>query len=275
MKKKEHEELAIPENGAQQGEGIDAVKKAENGNLQPGGSKESFDAGSEKEKNAEFEKLISGKFKNQFAQRVQKIIDRRFKEVKNLKETLDKNEKIIGLLMKKYNIEDNDKEKLEKEISGEMENVKTKNESRYENIIKRLIAENVYLKGIRENEENREKAKEKAEKLRKEVEETKKEYSDFDFKEQLKNPEFVRLIKVGVSVKHAYEVTNMDALLETNAKNAEKKIVDSIRSKGVRPVENGSRSTSGMVFENNISRLTKNDRKEIAKRAARGEKISF
>ena len=31
----------------------------------------------------------------------------------------------------------------------------------------------------------------------------------------------------------------------------------------------------GGYFENNISRLTKNDRKEIAKRAARGEKISF
>ena len=77
---------------------------------------------------------------------------------------------------------------------------------------------------MRENGEKDEKARERAQKLRAEVEETKKEYSDFDFKEQLKNPEFARLIKVGVSVKHAYEVANMDALLEKNAKNAEKKI---------------------------------------------------
>ncbi len=239
MKKKEQEELTIPEQSAQQGEGIDAEKNAELGTLQSGENNEGFDAESEKEKNAEFEKLIRGKFKNQFAQKVQKIIDRRFKEVKKLKETREKNE------------------------------------TRYENIIKRLIAENVYLKKMRENDEKDEKSKERAQKLRAEVEETKKEYSDFDFKEQLKNPEFVRLIKVGVSVKHAYEVANMDALLEKNAKNAEKKIVDSIRSKGVRPVENGSRSTSGMLFESNISKLTKKDRKEIAKRAARGEKISF
>ena len=236
---KEKEKLTIPEQGAQQGEGIDAVKTAEEGNLQSGENKEGFDAESEKEKNAEFEKLINGEFKNQFARRVQKIIDRRFKEVKKLKETFEKNE------------------------------------TRYENIIKRLIAENVYLKKMRENGEQNEKAKERAQKLRAEVEETKKEYSDFDFKEQLKNPEFARLIKVGVSVKHAYEVTNMDALLEKNAKNAEKKIVDSIRSKGVRPVENGSRSTSGVVLDSNISKLTKKDRKEIAKRAARGERISF
>lgn len=236
---KEKEKLTIPKQSAQQREGIDAVKNAETGNLQPGDNKESFDAESEKEKNAEFEKLINGEFKNQFAQRVHKIIDRRFKEVKKLKETLEKNE------------------------------------TKYENIIKRLIAENVYLKKMRENGEKDEKARERAQKLRAEVEETKKEYSDFDFKEQLKNPEFARLIKVGVSVKHAYEVANMDALLEKNAKNAEKKIVDSIRSKGVRPVENGSRSTSGMVLDSNISKLTKKDRKEIAKRAARGERISF
>ncbi|MBR1969598.1 MAG: hypothetical protein IKA17_04510 [Clostridia bacterium] len=274
MKKKEQKH-AIPEQSAQQREGIDAEKTAETGKLHTGEEKEGFDAESEKEKNAEFEKLISGKFKNQFAQRVQKIIDRRFKEVKKLKETLDKNEHIINLLMKKYNIDDNNAQKLEKEITGEMENTKNNNENKYEDIIRRLIAENAYLKKMRENSERDEKSKARAEKLRAEVEETKKEYSDFDFKEQLKNPEFVRLIRVGVSVKHAYEVTNMDTLLEKNAKNAEKKIVDSIRSKGVRPIENGSRSTSGMIFENNISRLSKKDRKEIAKRAARGEKISF
>lgn len=271
--KEKIKKLTIPEASAEQKGSIEAENMAEMGNLQTGGENNSFDAESEKKKGAEFEALISGKYKNQFAAKVQKIIDRRLKEVKKLKEDANKEERIINILMDKYQIEDKDFDKLEKVLTQEMKTMENTNKN--EDMLKRLIAENIYLKRIREKEAKDEKAKMQAEKLRREAEETKKEYPDFDFKNQLKNEEFVRLIKVGVSVKHAYEVTNMDNILDKNSKEAEKKIVNSIRSKGVRPVENGTDPTSGILLENNISKLSKKEREEIAKRAARGERISF
>ena len=85
----------------------------------------------------------------------------------------------------------------------------------------------------------------------------------------------MRLLKLGVSVKNAYEVANIDAILENNAKAAERKIVDSIRLKGNRPVENGSKGASGILLSGNASKLSRKERAELAKRAAKGERISL
>ncbi|MEE0867622.1 MAG: hypothetical protein UIL37_04880 [Clostridia bacterium] len=52
-------------------------------------------------------------------------------------------------------------------------------------------------------------------------------------------------------------------------------VVNSIRSKGSRPVENGSAPNGAVVFEKNISKLTKKERAELAKRAMRGETINL
>ena len=107
------------------------------------------------------------------------------------------------------------------------------------------------------------------------AEETKKWYSDFDIKKELENPEFCRLLKLGVGMKTAYEVLNIDSILDKNSKNAEKMVVDSIRLKGNRPVENGSEDAGGIILSSNISKLNKKQRAELAKRAAKGERISF
>ena len=64
-------------------------------------------------------------------------------------------------------------------------------------------------------------------------------------------------------------------VLDDKAKSAEKMVVDSIRSKGSRPVENGSAPNGAVVFEKNISKLTKKERAELAKRAMRGETINL
>ena len=220
--------------------GIENVgTKAEIDNLQTGEKEEHSGAGDEKKK-AEFEELIKGKYKKEFAQRVKQIIDRRFKEVKKVNEN-----------KQNYTAEDK------------------------ENLIRRLIAENQYLRKIQAEEAQNRSAESKASKLREEAEETKKVYPDFDFKTQLENEQFVNLLKAGLGVKKAYEASNIDAILANNEKNTEKMVVDSIRSKGARPVENGSDTTGGIVLEKNISKLTKKERRELANRAAMGETIRF
>ena len=142
-------------------------------------------------------------------------------------------------------------------------------------LIKRLIMENRALKARFENEKRSAEVKNRTDELKKQIELAKEAYPDFDFEQEIKNPEFVRLIKVGVNVKEAYEVVNIDSIIDKKSKNAEKKVVDSIRAKSSRPAENGSEGGSGILLSGNASKLTRKERADLAKRAAKGEKISF
>lgn len=272
--KKTKEELILSAAAAEPKDSINAGESAALG-TPLAGEKDSFDAESKQTREAEFEKLIEGEFKEEFAARVKKIISRRIKEVKSMKETAEKNEKIIQMLMEKFNIADGDTEKLERMIYTQMNEKATLEKERSNELLRRLIEQNNYLKRMREDESRKAELRARRQILRTQAEETKKAYPDFDFEKQLENEEFVRLVKAGVSVKNAYEVTNIDAILESNSKNAEKMVIDSIRSKGSRPVENGSAPTSGILLSSDISKLTKKERAELAKRAAKGEKIEF
>lgn len=268
--KKKIEELTISAATAVPTDGIDAEKEAALSAPQTGEG--SFDAESEKE--AEFEKLISGEYKKAFGKKVSKIISRRLKEVKEMREENEKNAQIIKMLMEKYDITDRDTQKLERMIKSDMNTTNSFQEKNAE-LIRRLIAENTYLKKNREEQLRKIRERSFAQKLREQVEETKKIYRDFDLEKELKNPEFARLLRVGVSVKNAYEVTNIDKIMDKNTKEAEKHVVNSIRAKGARPVENGSSPTSGVILSSDISKLTKKQRAELAKRAAKGEMIEF
>ena len=223
---------------AQAEDNINAEKSAEVSTPQTG-DKESFAAGSTRDKDKEFDALIENEYKEQFSKKVQKIISKRLREVKNLKE----------------------------------ENVK--NAENKDEILRRLALENRLLKKRSEDEFQLMKLRSEAQKMREQAAETKEAYPDFDFEKEIKNPEFMRLLRLGVGVKNAYEVANIDAILEKNTQAAEKKVVDSIRLKGNRPVENGSEGASGILLSGNASKLSRKERAELAKRAAKGERISL
>ncbi len=223
---------------AQAEDNINAEKSAEVSTPQTG-DKKSFAAGSTRDKDKEFDALIENEYKEQFSKKVQKIISKRLREVKNLKEESVKN---------------------------------TENK---EEILRRLAMENRLLKKRHEDEFQLMKLRSEAQRMREQATETKEVYPDFDFEKEIKNPEFMRLLKLGVGVKNAYEVANIDAILEKNTQAAEKKVVDSIRLKGNRPVENGSEGASGILLSGNASKLSRKERAELAKRAAKGERISL
>ena len=238
MSKKEKKDIISAES-AQAEDNIEVENTAEVSQPHTG-DENSFDAESTRNKDAEFQALIEGEYKEQFSKKMQKIISKRLREVKTLKE----------------------------------ENLKNNAENK-EAILRRLILENNYLKKRHEDEVKTIKLRNEAQKLRQQAEETKKIYPAFDFEKEIKNPEFTRLLRLGVGVKNAYEVSNIDSILENNTKAAEKKVVDSIRLKGNRPVENGSEGASGILLSGNASKLSKKERAELAKRAAKGERISL
>ncbi|MBQ8391200.1 MAG: hypothetical protein IJX50_01480 [Clostridia bacterium] len=231
--KKEEEMLAISAESAQSGDSKEAEKMVADSRLPAG--EEGLDAEDTKNKDDGFRALIKGKYKEQFDKAVQKIITKRLKEVKGMKETTEKAARVI----------------------------------------ERLLAENSYLKKERTRAMHDTEVNSLVGQWKQQAEETKKLYSDFDIKKELENPEFCRLLKLGVGMKTAYEVLNIDSILDKNSKNAEKMVVDSIRLKGNRPIENGSEDAGGIILSSNISKLNKKQRAELAKRAAKGERISF
>ncbi len=271
-KKNKKNTLSLP--SAEVRDGIDAENMAEV-SKPPQGDINRFDAGSEEIKTAEFEALIGGEYKNEFSEKVRKILNRRLKEVKELKENADRNAEIAQLVMRKFNVHDGDVEKLERMIDKTMNQSMGKENMKHTELLKRLIRENSLLKQDREARLRDMRAKSVSEKVKAQAEEAAQAYPDFDFRKELRNPEFCRLLRAGVSVKNAYEVVNIDGILDSNSRETEKQVLDSIRYKGNRPVENGSETNGGILLSNNISKLNRKQRAELAKRAAAGEKIEF
>ena len=106
-----------------------------------------------------------------------------------------------------------------------------------------------------------------------EAEEVRGVYPDFDLRVQCADPKFLSMLRAGVPVRHAYEVLHLDdikgGVAQATAQRTEKQVVDGIRAKGARPTENG------VTIKSDVHQLSKADRAEIAKRAARGEQILF
>ena len=236
------------------------------------------------DRNAEFEKLIKGEYKDLYDARMQDTIQRR---LKGTKETVDKYNALtptIEMLAKKYGVDANNIEALNKAIEED--------DAYYEEeaIEKGVTVEQ--LKEIRkmekENAELKRQMQEKNEKENREktyaqwmdqAKNAQKVYPSLDIREEIKNPNFASLLRAGIDVKTAYEVVHKDeiipAAMQFTAKTVEQKLTNKIIANGARPTENGISSQSSAVVKSDVSQLTKADRDEIRRRVARGEKISF
>ena len=104
-------------------------------------------------------------------------------------------------------------------------------------------------------------------------------YPDFDLQKESESEEFLNLLRGGVNLKNAYLALHHDDILSSALKkaadDATKKAIDKMKLKSERPQENGTVGKMGALFSQDVSRLTKSQREEIAKRVARGEIISF
>ena len=104
-------------------------------------------------------------------------------------------------------------------------------------------------------------------------------HPDFNLAQEINNPKFIALIRSGVDMKTAYEVIHHEDILEKirkeNAAEAKKAATMELEARLSRPVENGLSSQSSAVIKKDVSLLTPEERAEIAKRAAKGEIISF
>ena len=236
------------------------------------------------DRNAEFEKLIKGEYKDLYDQRMQDTIQKR---LKGTKETVDKYNALsptLELLAKKYGVDANDVEALNKAI--EEDDAYYEEEALEKGVtveqlkeIKKMEKENAELKRQMQEKNAKEKGAQLYAQWMEQAEKAKTVYPSFDLRAEMNNPKFVDLLRANIDVRTAYEVLHKDdiipAAMQFTAKTVEQKLTNKIIANGARPTENGISSQSSVVTKSDVSQLSKADRAEIIRRVARGEKIRF
>lgn len=237
-----------------------------------------------KDRYAKYRELVEGEFKDLYTEDTQRIIDRRFRDVKSLEESLEAQRPVLDLLMERYRIEDGDVSKLVKAIEQDESQWKEAADKvgmtveQYRNY-RQLQRENENFRRAQEEQRGQQLARQQMARWMQESEDVKADYPDFSMETEIQRPEFMAMLKTGVPVRHAYEVLHLDDIKGGVARNTaaqtEKLVTENIRAKGARPQENGVSSQNGITIKADPSKLSKRDRAEIARRVARGEKIIF
>ena len=231
-----------------------------------------------------FQELVNGEYKDIYTEETQRIIDRRFREARNLEERAAKQQPVIDMLMQRYKIADGDLGKLAAAVENDNAYWSEAAEEMGMSVeqykqFQRLKRENDALLRAQRMRQNQQAAQQQLQKWYSEGEQVKAVYPDFDLGAESKNPQFISMLKAGVPVQHAYEVIHMDEIkagvAQSTARQTEKQVVDGIRAKGNRPAENGTSSQSAFTVKDDPHKWTKQDRAEVARRVARGETIKL
>ena len=236
------------------------------------------------DRNATFEALIKGEYKDLYDARVQDIVKNR---LKGSKETVDKYNAllpVLEILGKKHGVDASDIEALTKAIQDddsyfEEEALEKGMTVKQLKEIKAMERENAELKRQMQERQTKENANKLYAGWMQQAEEVKKVYPSFDMRAEMNDPRFLDLLRSNIDVRTAYEVIHKDEIIggamQFTAKTVESKIAKKIAAGGARPTENGMSSSSPAVVKSDVSQLSKADRQEIIRRVQRGEKIRF
>lgn len=236
------------------------------------------------DRNAKFEALIKGEYKDLYDARVSETVQKR---LKSSKETVDKYNELtptLEALAKKYGVDASDIKALNKAIEDddsyyEQEALEKGLTVQQLKEIRKMENENADLKRQMEEQNRKDNANKLYSKWMAESESTKQVYPSFDLRAEMQNPKFQELLRSNIDVRTAYEVIHKDDIIagamQFTAKKVEQNLTNKIIANGARPSENGNSSQGASVTKSDVSALTKADRAEIARRVARGEKISF
>lgn len=236
------------------------------------------------ERRKAYQALIDGEYKDFYTEDTQRMIDRRFRETKNLEQQVNRQQPVIDMLLSRYKIGDGDMTKLAQAIesdsaywseAAEEAGMSVEQYKRFQ----QLERQNAALIREKQSQANREAAEKRLQQWYKEGDALKEQFPDFDLAKESQNPRFLSMLRSGVPVEHAYKVIHMDEIVsgaaQTAAQQAEKRVADSVRANGARPDENGTSSQSAFTVKDDPHKWTKKDRAEIARRVARGETIKL
>lgn len=236
------------------------------------------------DRNAEFEKLIKGEYKDLYDAKMQDTIQKRLKGQKDTVDKYNALQPVLEILGKKHGVDATDIEALTKAIEEDDSYFEDEALERGMSVqqlkeVKKTERENAELKAQMEEAQRQENGKKLYAAWMQQADEAKKVYPSFDLRAEMNNPKFVDLLRSNIDVRTAYEVLHKDeiipAAMQFTAQTVESKLAKKIASNGARPSENGMTSQSAAVVKSDVSQLSKEDRAEIIRRVQRGEKIRF
>lgn len=236
------------------------------------------------ERRKDFEALIEGEYKDVFTERAQQIINRRFKDDKVKDQTIAAQKPIIDMMMQRYGITDGDMGKLQTAYeqdtatwaaAAEAEGITVE---QYVNN-KRMERELQQYKNMLRQEQGLRQMQERMKQWEQEAVEVKSIYDTFDLKAEMQNRAFVRMLETHWPMKDAYEFVHREEIMEAQKKAAAETAAAQMRAamqaNAARPLENGTSTQSAAIVKNDVSKLTRKERAEIARRARNGETIIF
>lgn len=252
------------------------------GKGEPAGGSDAPDALEEKRKI--YRDLINGEYKQFFTEDTQQIINKRFKETKNLESQLGRQQPVIDMLMEKYQIEGNDLDQLVQAMenddanwaeAADMAGMTVEQYKKFHQM-ERKYNEAMHRERLRSAREG---ADRQIQAWQQEGAELKKLYPSFNLEEESQNPRFINMLKANVPMETAYRAIHMDEIMEAErkqtAQTTQQQVMASIRAKGARPAENGASGQSGFTVKDDVSKLSRKDRAEAVRQARQGKKIFF
>lgn len=233
----------------------------------------------------EFENMIRGDYKQEFDNRVQNIINKRFANAKETEAQMKTLKPMLDMLSQKYGTDPADYAGLSKAIQND--------DSYYE---KEALEKGLTVKQLKEwkqmerdnqalvQAQQEAQARQQSEQIyagwQNEVEEFNNKYGmQIDFATEAENKDFCAILKNGGSVESAYKAIHFDEMvggaMQFTAKTVQQKMVNSMQARAKRPSENGISSRASSVVKTDVHSLTREDRREIMRRAERGDLIQF
>ena len=218
-------------------------------------------------------------------QQTQEIINKRFKETKQLESQIQKVNPVLDMLSSRYGVDANNIDELMEAISNDdvyLEDEALERGMTIEQLksIKALERENARYREMYEQQQRQAEAEKTYNQWLQAGEQLKEIYPSFDFESELQeNENFGQLLKSGIDVRTAFEVCHRDEILggamAYTAQQVKQKMANDIQARGQRPSENGMNSQSSVGLKFDINKTTKAEREEFEKRALRGERITF
>ena len=269
--------------------GPDVAQQAKPGEVVYGKQTAAPDAG-EQDQRASFKDLISGDYKADFDAEVQRIVGERLKKVKDQGKiladqgkALNAQQPILDALSLRYGTAPGDIDALRSAVDRDNSLLEQAAEEAGMSVeqyrqFQQLQRDNAQLRQAQQDYYARQRSEQQVHSWMEQADAMKQDplLADFDLKTEIdSSPDFLSLLKNGVSVELAYKVLHMNDFLGKATAQAEKTVTDNIRARGARPQENGAAPKSAVVVKDDVSKLTTADRAEIARRAAMGETITF
>lgn len=264
---------------AAEGSGTDGVAPVETGAVTTAVENTSEAPNSPEES---FEDLIKGKYKADFDKRMQAAIKKRVGDTNALKAENAKMREALEVAMQRYGTKDGDWDALTNAL---LEDDQYLEKEAYEKGIdketllqmKRIEHENEKLKANQAELERKARAEQAYQKLLAEQNEVLQIYPNFNLDVEVQNPQFESLVRNGIDLKTAYEVVHHNEILPQAIKFASDKTKEdvsrAIASGMARPSELGAGALNSPSGKVDVSKLTREQREDLKRRAMAGERI--